>query len=195
MDKTVHIGGISGSLRAGSYNTMLLHNIADLLPEGITMEIIAFDEVPLYNADMDKPAVRERPESVWLFRKAISRADAILIVSPEYNYSIPGGLKNAIDWASRGEDSPLLHKPVAVMGATPGMWGTVRMQTAFLPVFTFLDMKPVLKPEVLIASAAKKFDAQGRLTDTKAIGLIKDKLAALIDLTLREKEYAASSLS
>jgi chromate reductase len=88
-------------------------------------------------------------------------------------------LKNAIDWASRGEDSPLLHKPVAVMGATPGMWGTVRMQLAFQAVFLFLDMKPVQKPEVLIAGAATKFDSTGRLTDEKAIDLIKRKLEAL----------------
>jgi chromate reductase, NAD(P)H dehydrogenase (quinone) len=100
-------------------------------------------------------------------------------------------LKNAIDWASRGEDSPLLNKPVAVMGATPGMWGTVRMQTAFLPVFTFLNMKPVLKPEVLLAQASKKFDANGKLTDDKAKDLIRQKLEALKVLILKDRTYAS----
>src|SRR6266513_4131831 len=151
------------------------------------MEIISFENVDLYNADQDLPSSKERPETVKQFRDSLSKADGLVIVSPEYNYSIPGGLKNAIDWASRGEDSPLLNKPIAVMGATPGMWGTVRMQTAFLPVFTFLNMKPVLKPEILIAQAAKKFDAQGKLTDDKAKDLIRQKLDALRELILKER--------
>jgi chromate reductase, NAD(P)H dehydrogenase (quinone) len=128
---------------------------------------------------------------VQQFREVLATADGFVFVSPEYNYSIPGGLKNAIDWASRGEDSPLLNKPVAVMGATPGMWGTVRMQTAFLPVFTFLNMKPVLKPEVLVAQASKKFDAKGKLIDDKAKDLVGQKLEALRVLILKERIYAS----
>jgi chromate reductase len=179
MATPIHVVAMSGSLRKGSFNTMLLHTAMGLLPEGITMQIVSIAEIPLYNADMDLPLAKERPEAVTNFRNSLSGADGFLVVSPEYNYSIPGGLKNAIDWASRGEDSPLLHKPVAVMGATPGMWGTVRMQLAFQAVFLFLDMKPVQKPEVLIAGAATKFDSTGRLTDEKAIDLIKRKLEAL----------------
>ena len=156
-----------------------------LLPEGVTMEITSIADIPLYNADFDLPAAKERPPAVTEFRTILSRADGIVIVSPEYNYSIPGGLKNAIDWASRGEDSPLLRKPVAVMGATPGMWGTVRMQLGFQAVFLFLDMKPVLKPEVLVASANTKFDKDGKLIDEKAAELVKKKLAALKELVLQ----------
>lgn len=187
MNTNVHLIGISGSLRKGSYNTLLLHTAAGLLPEHTTMEVASIAELPLYNADMDLPAA-ERPAVINSFRDQLSKADGLVIVSPEYNYSIPGGLKNAIDWASRGEDSPLLRKPVAVMGATPGMWGTARLQLAFQPVFLFLDMKPVFKPEVLIAQAKSKFDAQGNLTDNVARDLIKNKLAALKELILQHRK-------
>lgn len=167
---------------------MLLHNVLSLLPEDVTMDILPIGDLPLYNADDDLPEARERPQVVTRFREALSHADGIVLVSPEYNYSIPGGLKNAIDWASRGQDSPLLRKPVAVMGATTGMWGTVRMQVAFLPVFQFLDMKPVLKPEVLVASANTKFDPEGKLTDEKAAQLVKQKLEALKNLIIQLRQ-------
>ncbi|GAA4201300.1 NAD(P)H-dependent FMN reductase [Pedobacter jeongneungensis] len=180
MEKIRKIVGLCGSLRKGSYNAMLLKVAGGLIPEGIEFEIVTYDDVPVYNADHDLPETEERPASVTKFREALAAADAFIIASPEYNYSIPGGLKNAIDWASRGKDSPLMHKPVAVMGATQGMWGTVRMQTAFLPVFTFLNMNPVLQPEVLIAQAQNKFDADGNLTDERTIGIIQKKVENLI---------------
>ena len=180
----IHFVGISGSLRKGSFNTLLLHTANALLPQDVTMEIASIADIPLYNADLDLPASKERPQPVAAFRNILAKADGLVIVSPEYNYSIPGGLKNAIDWASRGEDSPLLRKPTAVMGATPGLWGTVRMQSAFHAVFQFLDMKAVLKPEVLIAQANTKFDSNGKLTDEKAADLIKRKLQALKELIL-----------
>lgn len=185
---TVHFAGLSGSLRKASYNTALLHTIIDeLLPDNTTMEIFPLHDIPLYNADTDKPEVQSRPVSVQLLRKAFEKADGIVIASPEYNYSIPGLLKNAIDWASRGEDSPLLNKPVAVLGATPGMWGTVRMQLAFHPIFQYLNMKPVYKPEVLIAQAKNKFDTEGKLTDPAAQKLVRQQLQALRDLVLHER--------
>ena len=191
MNESVYLIGMSGSLRKDSFNTRLLFAVQQLWPENVTMGIVSIADQPLYNADLDLPAAKQRPPMVQQFREALATADGFVFVSPEYNYSIPGGLKNAIDWASRGEDSPLLNKPVAVMGATPGMWGTVRMQTAFLPVFTFLNMKPILKPEILIAQAAKKFDAQGKLTDDKAKDLIRQKLDALRELILKERAYAS----
>lgn len=188
MSTNIHFVGLSGSIRKGSYNTALLRTVNTLLPENTTMEIASIGEIPLYNADLDIPAASTRPKIVQDFRDQLARADAYVIVSPEYNYSIPGGLKNAIDWASRGADSPMLRKPVAIMGATTGLWGTVRMQTAFLPVFVFLEMRPVLKPEVLIAQAKDKFDAEGNLTDQIAIDLVKKKLNALKDLVLQLKK-------
>jgi len=185
MTNTITFAGISGSLRKDSYNTKLLKNLAELLPVGVKMEVLSIADIPLYNADLDVPSAKERPKAVTIFRDKLANAKGIVIVSPEYNYSIPGGLKNAIDWASRGEDSPLIRKPVAVMGATPGNWGTVRMQLAFHAVFQFLDMRPVLKPEILVAQAKDKFDSHGFLKDEKAKELIRKKLEALKNLAMQ----------
>jgi len=161
---------------------MLLKAASQLLPFDVSMEIISIEDIPLYNGDLDLPSVKHRPQLVEHFRKMLADSDGILISSPEYNYSIPGGLKNAIDWASRGEDSPLLRKPVAVIGATTGLWGTTRMQLAFHNVFLFLDMKPVYKPEVLVAQAEKKFDKTGNLIDEMSKKLLKQKLEALKEM-------------
>jgi len=182
MSDFIQLVGMSGSLRKGSYNTMLLKAAVKLLPADVSMDIISIEDIPLYNADLDLPAAKQRPESVEHFRKMVTDADGILISSPEYNYSIPGGLKNAIDWASRGEDSPLLRKPIAVIGATTGLWGTARMQLSFHNVFLFLDMKPVYKPEVLVAQAEKKFDREGNLIDEMAKKLLRQKLEALKEM-------------
>ncbi|HET6767684.1 MAG TPA: NAD(P)H-dependent oxidoreductase [Chitinophagaceae bacterium] len=182
MSDYIQLVGISGSLRKGSYNSLLLKAAAQLLPTDVSMKIVSIADIPLYNADLDLPAAKQRPEVVEHFRKMLSDADGILVSSPEYNYSIPGGLKNAIDWASRGEDSPLLRKPIAVIGATTGRWGTTRMQMAFHNVFLFLDMKPVYKPEILVAQAEKKFDKEGNLIDEITKKLIRQKLEALKEL-------------
>jgi len=182
MSEYIQLVGVSGSLRKGSYNTMLLKAALQLLPPNVSMEIISIEDIPLYNADFDLPAAKQRPKTVEHFRKMLTDADGILISSPEYNYSIPGGLKNAIDWASRGEDSPLLRKPIAVIGATTGLWGTTRMQLAFHNVFLYLDMKPVYKPEVLVAQAEKKFDKNGNLIDEMAKKLLKQKLESLKEM-------------
>jgi len=108
MKKDIHFTGISGSLRKGSFNSYLLNNLADLLPDGVVPEMISFADLPLYNADLDIPASKERSATVTAFRNKLLATGGLIIVSPDYNYSIPGGLKNVIDWASRGEDSPLL---------------------------------------------------------------------------------------
>jgi chromate reductase len=188
MENTIKLVGISGSLRKGSFNTMLIHAAKELLPEGMEMEIISFEEVPVYNADNDTPAAGERPESVRIFRDALAKADGIVIATPEYNYSIPGGLKNAIDWASRGTDAPLMNKAVAIMGATPGIWGTVRGQHAFHPIFQFLNMTSVRKPEVFIAKASEKFDESGKLHDEMTRKVIGQQLAELKKLIIQIKK-------
>jgi len=190
MNEQVKLLGISGSLRKGSYNTALLHTASTLLPADVTLEIFSIADIPPYNADLDIPAAKQRPAQVKEFRDQLAGADGLLICSPEYNYSIPGQLKNAIDWASRGEDSPLLGKPVAIMGATISMWGTVRMQMAFHNIFLYLNMKPVYKPEVLIAKAESKFDDKGKLTDNTSIDLVRKKLEALKELILETKGMA-----
>lgn len=172
----IQLVGLSGSLRKGSYNTALLQAATSLLPEDVSLTIAAIDDIPLYNADLDKPAVAARPATVVRLRDQLAAAHGLLIVSPEYNYGIPGGLKNAIDWASRGEDAPLRYKPVALMGATISLWGTVRMQLSFLPVFQYLNMKPHYQPEVLVNEAVKKFDAAGNLTDATTREIVAKKL-------------------
>lgn len=184
MSEMLQFVGFSGSLRKGSYNTKLLHAVAELLPQDVTFETASID-MPLYNEDLDVPQAAERPAHAQTFRDILAKADGIVIVSPEYNFSIPGGLKNAIDWASRGKDSPLLNKPVALMGATPGLWGTVKMQVAFHTVFQFLNMKPVYKPEVLVNQAKNKFDENGKLIDEATREIVKKQLHALKDLIIQ----------
>ncbi|GHT78775.1 NAD(P)H-dependent FMN reductase [Bacteroidia bacterium] len=176
--RTLKIAGICGSLRKDSYNKKLLQAAADLLPEGMELLMVGFDTIPLYNEDLDTPNAIP-PEIVTAFRTALADADGLLIVSPEYNYSIPGGLKNALDWASRGKESPLKGKPVSLMGATPGAWGTVRMQLAFLPFFRLFDMKLVMQPEILVAQVHTKFDEKGNFTDEMAKKFIRQNLENL----------------
>lgn len=176
MNKAIHLVGISGSLRKDSFNTMLLKAASELLPPAVTLEVLSIADIPIYNGDADIPAMSSRPEAVNTFRKVLAGADGLLVVSPEYNYSIPGGLKNAIDWASRGEDSPLLGKHVSLMGATTGQWGTVRMQLAFLPIFNTLKMLHINKFEVFVSQAKKKFDANGKLTDNDTTEILKKHL-------------------
>ena len=155
--------GFAGSLRAGSYNRGLLRAAVELAPAG--MEIRIFErlgEMPLYDADVEDRGV---PEPVAAFKAAIRAADGLLIATPEYNYSLPGLLKNAIDWASRPASDPAFGgKPVAIMGATPGVGGTIRGQMALRQA---LDAAAHIlpNPEVLIAKAGERFDPAGRLTD------------------------------
>ena len=188
MNTTIHLVALCGSLRKNSFNGYLLQNAMKLLPEGVTMEIVSIADLPHYNQDEDTPAKPERPQQVTAFRNKLAKADGLVIASPEYNYSIPGALKNAIDWASRGKDSPLLQKPVALIGATTSLWGTVRMQLAFQPIFVTLNMKPALKPEVLVADAPKKFDDRGNLTDEMARDLLRQKIEALQQLVLQSRQ-------
>ena len=178
----IHVLGISGSLRKGSYNTRLLAAASELLPEGMALETFELSPIPLYNDDVRAAGF---PRPVQQFRERIAAADALLMATPEYNFSIPGVLKNAIDWASRPPDSPLNGKPIAIMGASTGNFGTARAQMHLRQVCVFCNMFPFNKPEVLVMRAQEKFDADGRLTDETARGLIRDLLLALADWTRR----------
>jgi chromate reductase len=183
MEQQIKIAGICGSLRKDSYNKKIMNVAGELLPDNMEMIPVAFDAIPLYNEDLDTPNATP-PETVTRLREAIAEADGLLIVSPEYNYSIPGGLKNALDWVSRGKENPLTGKPVSLMGASPGMWGTIRMQLSFLPFFHLFNMKLVMKPEVLINSVHTKFDEHGNFTDELAKQLIRKNLENLKALIL-----------
>jgi len=181
----VRLLGVSGSLRKGSYNTALLRAASELLPEGMTLEIFDLSSIPLYNDDLRALGF---PTPVQEFRDRIAAADALLIATPEYNFSIPGVLKNAIDWASRPPDPPLNGRPVGIMGASTGNFGTVRAQMHLRQVCVFCNMFPLNKPEVLVMRAKEKFDANGRLIDETARGFIRDMLLALADWTQRLRE-------
>jgi chromate reductase len=178
LSDALKILAISGSLRAGSLNTRLLEAAVELVPSGMTVELYeGLGEIPHYNADLDGAAT---PPAVVDLRSRIARADGVLIATPEYNYSIPGVLKNAIDWASRpSATSALRRKPVAAMGAAPGNFGTVRAQLALRQMWVWIDAMPVVKPEVHVFRAAERFDASGRLTDVATRELIVELLEAL----------------
>lgn len=182
MAKLVKTLGISGSLRKASFNSAALRAAQELVPEGMSLEIADISEIPLYNDDVRAAGY---PAPVQRLRDQIAAADALLFATPEYNYSMSGVLKNAIDWASRPPEPPVIGKPVAIMGATPSLWGTTRAQYHLRQCFVFLNMFPVNKPEVLIAQAGNKFDAQGKLTDQPTRELIGQLLVALRDWTRR----------
>ena len=178
---SLHVLGISGSLRRASYNTALLRAAAELMPPGMTLEIFDLAPLPLFNQDAEKPF----PEAVVELRTRLAQADALLIATPEYNSSISGALKNAIDWASRPPKQPLAGKPVAIMGVSTGNFGTVRAQLHLRQVLTHVGALPLGKPEVLVARAEQAFDAEGRLVDAAARGFLQDLLAALARWTQR----------
>ena len=185
MNKPVHILGIAGSLRKGSYNQGALRAAAELLPEGATIEIFELDGIPGFNQDDE----RNPPAKVAELKQKVRDADAILFVTPEYNYSIPGVLKNAIDWASRPYgDSAWNAKPAAIMGASVGGIATARAQYHLRQMMVFLNMFPVNQPEVMIANAGEKFDEQGNLTDEPTKEFIRQLLQNLVAWTQRIAE-------
>ncbi len=159
---TVRVLGISGSLRRGSFNTATLRAAQELVPEGMAMETAAIGDLPLYNDDIRQQGY---PPIVEELRRRVRQADGVLLVTPEYNYSIPGPLKNAIDWISRPPDQPFDGKPVAIMGASPGALGSSRAQYHLRQCFVFLNGYVLNRPEVMITAAHTKFDDVGRLTD------------------------------
>ena len=180
MAAEIRILGFAGSLRAQSYNRSSLRAAVELVPAGITLETFDLAGIPLFNQDHEG----EPPAAVRQFKSAISAADAILIVTPEYNYSVPGVLKNAIDWASRPYgQSAWDGKPVGIMGASVGMLGTARAQYHLRQIFVFLNMFPLNQPEVMIANVDQKFDTDGKLTDKKTAKKIQELLQALGDWT------------
>ncbi len=182
MGKEIHILGIAGSVREGSYNKQLLRAARELLPEGMRLEIYAgLEEIPPYNDDVRKAGY---PEVVQEFRDQIRNADALLIATPEYNFSVPGVLKNAIDWASRPPDQPFNGKPTAIMGASQGFFGTARAQMHLRQICLSNNQYVVNKPEVLLMRAQDgKFDEEGRLVNEAArlfLGQLLEELARLI---------------
>lgn len=177
----LHVLAISGSLRQGSYNSALLRAAVELAPPGMAIEIYDLAPLPLFNQDIEKPF----PEAVAGFRARVAQAGALLIASPEYNSSVTGALKNAIDWASRAPQPPLRGKPVGIIGASTGSFGTVRSQLHLRQVLSHVGALPMGKPEVLVARAEQAFDAEGRLADDATRGHLSKLLAALVEWAQR----------
>jgi chromate reductase, NAD(P)H dehydrogenase (quinone) len=180
MDKPIRILGIAGSMRRNSYNRSALRAAQQLVPPDATLEVFELDGIPVFSEDEE----RQPPAKVVELKKRIREADAVLFVTPEYNYSIPGGLKNAIDWASRPYgDSAWTGKPAAIMGASIGALGTARAQYHLRQVFVFLNVHALNQPEVMIANASQNFDGDGNLTNETTKTLIRQLLSNLVSWT------------
>ena len=178
----VSILGIPGSLRRGSFNRMALDAARALVPAGGTLEIFGLEDIPSFNQDLEK----QPPARVVELKARVRAADAIVFATPEYNYSVPGVLKNAIDWASRPYgDNAWQGKPVAMMGASIGMLGSARAQDHLRQSFVFLNMYPVNQPEVMSAKASQRFNERGELTDETSRELSRKLLAELVAGTKR----------
>jgi len=175
------VAGIAGSLRHASFNRALLRTAAELAPERLRIDIHEIADIPLYNQDVED---QNAPAAVTTLREAVRSADALLIATPEYNHGVPGVLKNTIDWLSRPpRGSALNGKPVALMGASPGVTGTARSQSQLRQAFVFTNSYAMPQPEVLVGRAHEKFDAEGRLTDDatrKFIALFLDQFVVWI---------------
>lgn len=179
----IHIASFAGSLRKKSYHKGLLRAAQELLPESASLEILSLDEIPFFNQDIEDLG---DPEPVKIFKEKIRQADALLIATPEYNYSVPGVLKNALDWASRPSgQSVIAGKPTAIMGTSLGQSGSVRSQLSLRQSLLSMNAFTLNKPEVLINYAVQKFDSDGNLTDEKARELIRTLLDVLVQTVYR----------
>jgi chromate reductase len=173
--ETLHILALVGSLRRGSFNRLLYEAAVALSPAGMSFSEADIRSLPLY--DDDVRVEQDYPEPARRLRAAIDAADGILFVSPEYNHAVPGVLQNAIDWASRAPDQPFKNKPAAIMGASTGRMGTVRMQHSLRTTLDSLEAHTLLKPEVMIGNAKESFDETG-LVDPVAREIVTQMMAA-----------------
>jgi chromate reductase len=163
MADPIRVLGFAGSLRQASYNRALLRTAQGLAPPDMVLETFDLAAIPLYNGDVE---AQGDPDGVAAFKQAIRAADAVLMVTPEYNHGVPGVMKNAVDWASRPpQDAPLGGKPVGIIGASPGMTGSARGQSQLRQAFEFTNSYCMPQPELLVFRAHEKFDAEGNLTD------------------------------
>ena len=181
-DDTLHILALLGSLRRGSYNRLLFEAAVELAPAGMTFTEADLRALPLYDDDLRRE--QGYPVPAQELRAAIAAADALLIVSPEYNHAVPGVLQNAIDWASRAPDQPFKGKPVAIMGASTGRLGTVRMQHGLRATLESLEAHALLKPEVMVTFARDMFDEE-RLSDESTRRHVAAQMAAFADWVRR----------
>jgi len=189
MARSVRILGLCGSLRRASYNRGALRAAGELMPPDSQLEVFEIAGLPGFDQDDEG----DPPAQVVELKRAIRRADGLLFVTPEYNYSVPGVLKNAIDWASRPYgDNAWAGKPAAILGASIGAIGTARAQYHLRQMFVFLDVHALNQPEVMIGKAAERFDEQGNLTDDSTRELLRKLLESLVAWTRRWSATAST---
>jgi chromate reductase len=188
----LHLVVLLGSLRRGSFNAAVARALPALTPAGVTIEPLgSIGGFPIYDGDVETQGI---PAAVTAMGEAIDRADGVIVVTPEYNYSIPGGLKNAIDWLSRLKPQPFIDKPVALESASPGMLGGARAQYHLRQTFVMLEARVFNKPEVFVSQVNHKIDAQsGELTDPPTRDVIAKQLAGFAAFTRGQKRAAAMS--
>jgi chromate reductase, NAD(P)H dehydrogenase (quinone) len=175
--RVLRLVGFAGSLRRDSYNLALLSAVREVAPEDVEIDILDISRIPLYNADEEAGG---DPAAVAEFKDAIRQSEGVVIATPEYNHGVPGVMKNLIDWASRPPRSnPLDGKPIAIMGASPGMTGTARAQSQLRQAFVFTNSYCMPQPEILVARCADKFDAEGRLVDEATRKFLTPYMAAV----------------
>ena len=182
------IVGVCGSLRRGSFNLMLLRAIADTMPPDVTVELASIRDIPLYDADLE--SAQGLPAPVQKLKDQIAAADGLLIVTPEYNNAMPGVLKNAIDWLSRPpSDIPRVFRgrPAGIVGATPGMGGTILSQASWLPVLRVLGVMPYFEGRVIISGAAKVFDEAGHIVDAGTSDRVRAYAEGFAAFVLQQK--------
>jgi len=185
MTEKIKVLAFAGSLRKGSYNKALIRAAVEVAPENVAVEAFDLEGIPLFNQEFEA----DPPKKVKEFKDRIRAADALLIATPEYNYSIPGILKNAIDCASRPKaDTPLEGKPVAIMSASTGRLGGARAQYHLRQAFIFLNMQPVNRPEVMLSDAPHSIDADGKVTNEQTRQLIRQLLEALAAWAIKLKQ-------
>lgn len=172
-----NIAGICGSLREASLNRMALRLASESVPSGTRFSELGIGDVPMFDGDLMDRGI---PPSVVELRAAIRMCDGVVIATPEYNFSIPGVLKNALDWVSRGDDQPFSYKPVAIITASPGPLGGARVQYDLRKVLLYMNAQLLAKPEVFIGGAAGKFDANGECVDETTRGFVKGQMTAFV---------------
>jgi NAD(P)H-dependent FMN reductase len=189
MSPSSTIVAISGSTRAGSFNAMLLHAAVEATPAGATVELASIKDIPLYDGDLE--AAAGVPASVQSLKERIVQADGLLLATPEYNNSVPGVLKNTIDWLSRPPaDIARVFggRPVGVIGATPGQGGTSLAQAAWLPVLRTLGTVPYFGARLMVSSAGTVFDEQGRLADARVRAQVEKYMKGFVDFVARHRK-------
>lgn len=179
MTTQTRVVGFAGSLRRGSYNRALLRAVEELAPDAMAFEIVSIDDVPLFNQDVEAAGV---PAAVEKLRRAVAAADGLLISTPEYNHGVSGVTKNAVDWLSRPPRQSVLDgKPVAILGASPGITGTARGQSQLRQSLVFTNSPVLPQPEVLVYRAHEKLDEEGRLVHDSTRTHLEKFLAAFVD--------------